>query len=82
MRPLELRSGMSDDRLSENNIAKNRRRTKIIVWSILGFTVLGGLFVLWQMLSNGRTWQVLLIVAVATFFAWRSYKQATNATRN
>ena len=74
--------GMSENKLSQGAIAKNRRRTKYIVWSILGLIVLGGLFALWQMLNSGRTWQVLLTFAVAAFFAWRHYKQTTGISRN
>ena len=73
----EVGSGMSDVRPSQSAIAKNRRQTKIVVWSILLLIALGGIFALWKMLNNGRAWQVLLILAVGAFFTWRHYKQAT-----
>jgi hypothetical protein len=63
-------------------IARNRRRTKIIVWSILAIVLAGGLFAVWRMLTGGQPWKAVLVIIVGTFFAWRSYRQATSASRN
>jgi hypothetical protein len=67
--------------LDASEIRRNRRRTKMVVWSLLGLVFLGAIFALWQMLSSGRTWQALLVLGIAALIAWRSYRQATSASR-
>jgi hypothetical protein len=75
---------MSNDQgdFGRSEIARNRRRTKIIVWSILAIVLAGGLFAVWRMLTDGQPWRGVLVIIVGTFFAWRSYRQATSASRN
>ena len=72
---------MSNSRDSQSEIARNRRRTKFIVWSLLVLVLFGAMFALWQMLSSGRSWQALLVLSIAMFFAWQSYRQAKSASR-
>ena len=67
--------------LDSSEIRRNRRRTRMIVWSFLALVFLGAAFALWQMSSSGRAWQALLVLGIAVVFAWRSYRQATSASR-
>jgi hypothetical protein len=73
---------MSNNQIGKSTIARNRRRTKIIVWSIIGMVFIGGAFALWQLLSSGPTWRALLVIAIAILFGWQIYRQASAVSRN